>query len=370
MPNETCLKLSPAARTTRNRLDASSKALILSAHKHKVDKPPKPPHKDNTSSNRFTLAELRQLIDAHYDSNNLDATSEDTEEDSTRLVNFTQAKEATPGDIRKILSVPNENGCNNNKKKAQVNKSEVHKPKVVIDGATYRAANAHITYSLSSANRVHKMSLIDRGANGGVAGDDICIISYHLHKKVDVMGIDNHSVSSIPVVTAGGVVNSTAGPAIVILHQHAHMGRGDSMHSSVQMEHFKAAVDDKSITVGGKQHIITNDDYVLPLSIKNGLPCITIKPCTDNQWDSLPHTVLTSDADWDPSALDSPGEVDDAAWYDAQSSLSEGPTSPTFNEYGELRKEFLMHNIFYFDAETFDTEAELEDIVDACVIHS
>ena len=34
------------------------------------------------------------------------------------------------------------------------------------------------------------------------------------------MGIDNHSVSSIPVATAGGVVNSAAGPIIAILHQH------------------------------------------------------------------------------------------------------------------------------------------------------
>ena len=184
------------------------------------------------------------------------------------------------------------------------------------------------------------------------------------------MGIDNHSVSSMPVATAGGVVASTVGPAIVILHQYAHMGKGNSMHSSVQMEHFKTAVDDKSIKVGVKQHIITNDDYVLLLLIKNGLPCMTIKPYAANQWDFLPHTVLTSDADWDPLALDSPGEVDDAAWYDAKSSLPEGPTSPAFNEYGELRKEFLTHELFYFDAETFDAEAELEDIADACAIHA
>ena len=83
-------------------------------------------------------------------------------------MNFSQAKKATPGDIRKILSVPNEKGHNHNKKKAQVNKSEVHKPEVVIDGATYRAANGHITYSLSSTNRVHKKSLIDQGTDGAL----------------------------------------------------------------------------------------------------------------------------------------------------------------------------------------------------------
>ena len=83
MPKEACLKLTPAARSTQNKLDANSKALILSAHKHKVDKPPKPPYNQNASSNWFTLAELHQLIDAHYDYNNSDTISEDTEEDST-----------------------------------------------------------------------------------------------------------------------------------------------------------------------------------------------------------------------------------------------------------------------------------------------
>ena len=69
-------------------------------------------------------------------------------------------------------------------------------------------------------------------------------------------------------------------------------------------------------------------------------------------------------------ALDIPGEVDDTAWHDAQSSLPKGPTSPTFNEYMELCNEILTHEMFYFDTLTFDTEAELEDIVDACIIHS
>ena len=204
----------------------------------------------------------------------------------------------------------------------------------------------------------------------GIAGDDVRIIAYHPNKKVDVMGIDNHSVSSIPVATAGGVVNTTVGPVIVILHQYAHMGEGNSMHSSIQMEHFQATVDEKSIKAGGKQHIITNDDCVIPLSIKNALPRLAIKPCTDEQWDSLPHTILTSDSDWDPSLLDSPGGVDEDKWHDAQPSLPEGPSSPLFDEYRELRRGALTHELFYFDAETCDTENELDDIVDACVLDS
>ena len=88
------------------------------AYKYKANRSPKPLCKDNESLNRCTLAELHQLLDAQYNANDFNTTCKDTEEDSTCLVNFSQAKDATPGDIRKILSVANEKGHNNNKKKA------------------------------------------------------------------------------------------------------------------------------------------------------------------------------------------------------------------------------------------------------------
>ena len=75
------------------------------------------------------------------------------------------------------------------------------------------------------------------------------------------------------------------------------MGKGNSIHSSVQMEYFKATVNDKSIKVGGNQHIITNNDYVLLLLIKNSLPYMNIKSYTNYKWNSLPHIGLTSDAE-------------------------------------------------------------------------
>ena len=86
---------------------------------------------------------------------------------------------------------------------------------------------------------------------------------------------------------------------------------------------------------------------------------MTIKPYTNDEWNTLPHAVLTSDAEWDPSVLDCPGGVDEEIWFDAQPSLPEGPTSPTFDEFGDLRHDVLSHEMFYFDAETFDTEAEI-----------
>ena len=84
------------------------------------------------------------------------------------------------------------------------------------------------------------------------------------------------------------------------------------------MEHFKAIVNDKAIKAGDKQYVITNDNHTLPLTIKNNLPHLNIKPYADEQWDSLPHVILISDADWDPSVLDSPGGANEDKWHNAQ----------------------------------------------------
>ena len=116
----------------------------------------------------------------------------------------------------------------------------------MIDGVTCRVINAHVIYSISNTNQIHKKSLVDRSSNGGVAGDDVRVIFYHPDRKVDALGIDNHTVNSIPVATAGGVVETTVGPIITFLHQYAYVGRGNSSHSSIQMEHFKSAVDEKT----------------------------------------------------------------------------------------------------------------------------
>jgi hypothetical protein len=51
-------------------------------------------------------------------------------------------------------------------------------------------------------------------------------------RTVDVRGIDNHDLTSIPIVTVGGVVPSQPGEVIAIMNQYAYTGRGKSIHSS------------------------------------------------------------------------------------------------------------------------------------------
>ena len=87
--------------------------------------------------------------------------------------------------------------------------------------------------------------------------------------------------------------------------------KGNSIHCSIAMRYFKNAVDDKSIKAGDEQHIITNNNYVIPLSIKNGSSYMAIQSYSDAQWNTLLHPVLTSDVEWDLSVFDNHVGIDD-----------------------------------------------------------
>lgn len=100
-------------------------------------------------------------------------------------------------------------------------------------------------------------------------------------------------------------MNTQRGPVVAIMHQYAYTGKGKTIHSCAQLESYGNDVNDKSVKVpGGLQRIVTVNGYNIPLVFKDALPYIHIRPFTDAEWDTVPHVVLTSDADWDPSILD------------------------------------------------------------------
>ena len=94
--------------------------------------------------------------------------------------------------------------------------------------------------------------LIDRGANGGLAGSDMRVL-HHTGCKINIVGIDNHELTGLDVVTTASLLDTNLGKIIGIFNEYAFLGKGNSIHSPNQMEYFKTKVDDKSIKVGGKQ---------------------------------------------------------------------------------------------------------------------
>ena len=241
----------------------------------------------------------------------------DSEEGSvSKLQAFlSNQKSISPGDIRKVLA--NVRSTSGNKKKLKAVGKPQDKRKVLnINGKNYREINT-LKYIVSKHESVKHASLVDRGANGGLAGSDVRIIET-TPRKVDISGIDNHEVTGLDIVTAAGYVETQKGPVIAILHQYAHLGKGKSIHSSGQLEYYKNQVDDRSRVVGGGQCIKTLDGYFMPLKVQNGLPYLSMRPPTDNELDSLPHVVLTSDDDWNPNVLDSDFDLE-ADWSDIPS---------------------------------------------------
>ena len=91
---------------------------------------------------------------------------------------------------------------------------------------------------------------------------------------MNIEGIDNNIMEKCQTITTGGVINTNCGLVILIMHQCAHAGKGNSMHSLAQMEWCRLNVDDKSMKVSGKQHITALDGCVIPLDALDATECI------------------------------------------------------------------------------------------------
>jgi len=80
--------------------------------------------------------------------------------------------------------------------------------------------------------------------------------------------------------------------------------------------------------------------------MKDGLPYTNLHPYMDDEWDNLPHVVLTGDTDWDPSILDCDFK-DSKTWHDALSEPSLTLPNPCFDEFGKYCKHILVQEHFH-----------------------
>jgi hypothetical protein len=63
-------------------------------------------------------------------------------------------------------------------------------------------------YLVSKHDHIPNMLLVDRGANGGVAGNDVCVL-FKTFCTANIKGIDNHQLTNVPI-----------GEPLVVLCQH------------------------------------------------------------------------------------------------------------------------------------------------------
>ena len=208
---------------------------------------------------------------------------------------------------------------------------------------SYSINQTHI-YHVSKHSSSHYGSLIDRGANGGLAGSDVRILE-RTGRTVSVTGIDNHELPGLDIVTCAALLHTNHGTVVLIMHEYAYYGRGNTIHSPGQIEWFQNTCDDKSFHVGGKQVINFLGGYSTPLQCRTGLMYMSLlgKP-TDADLNTYPHVLLTGPHEWDPSVLDYTHPTTSGDPPGLQTLPSSVPMTPGLMNLEILRGEFSIHS--------------------------
>jgi hypothetical protein len=70
-----------------------------------------------------------------------------------------------------------------------------------------------LVYSINSDLNSYTVigSLMDGGANDGLAGEDVAILSICEHSKVDVTGISDSTIFDLPLAQVAGVITAQSG---------------------------------------------------------------------------------------------------------------------------------------------------------------
>ena len=180
------------------------------------------------------------------------------------------------------------------------------------------------------------MALVDRGANGGISGNDTRIIpDGKTGEFIDLVGIDNHTINQVELVSCGACVRSDRGPIILIMHQYARMPNSKTIHSCIQLEANMVTVNEKSFKITGETpYVQTLEGYRVPLSIKTGLVYMRMRPYTDEEYKKYPKVILTKDEPWDPKTLDHHVSDD---WYDQKPQELKLINESPFDEHGNYK---------------------------------
>ena len=198
-----------------------------------------------------------------------------------------------------------------------------------------RAINVHFPYHIAHAHQAKHGSLVDRGANGGLAVSDVRILSKSI-RKCTVTGIDSHEVQGLDVVQCAALAHTNYITVNLIRNEYTYYGKCCTIHSSGQIWWFKYTVDDKSVQVGGQQRICTIDGYSMPMVCKGGLMYLDIigKP-TDEDLQAYPCVHLTHPHEWDSSVLDYTHPTPDGEPSWSTSPADRFQFDPNFDEFGD-----------------------------------
>ena len=95
------------------------------------------------------------------------------------------------------------------------------------------SAKMAFTYHISKHSASSHGSLVDRGANGCLAGAAVHALE-RTGRQVLVTGIDDHELPGFDRVTCVTLIQTNHGK--VNMHEYAYYGRGNTIHSPCQID--------------------------------------------------------------------------------------------------------------------------------------
>ena len=272
-----------------------------------------------TTNNRSTH---QSVTSQNRNTNNADATHESTPppsystvvQQNTQPTGVTQPMVHGAGSMQAALSTSHAQRANSGAV-TPITSNRSSMPEVVnIGGQCYRVCRyGNIQYNVKNYEAAHNMAmdLVDSGCNGGMAGENALILNVAENRSVDITGIENNVIKGIPIVQAAELFQSDKGPIILIMNEYAGHGKGQTIHSAVQLRDFGVLLDDvpkNQRRFDGRmgtqcmkiQH--EGETFTLNFVIERGLAHIAngSKPTLEQMEDeSIPKVHITSH-EWDP----------------------------------------------------------------------
>ena len=200
-------------------LSESTKQMIIEHNKKvKINNPKQHPSGSKTKPNP-TLGKSNPAPKQIHKHSQNEPTEESPPDTSTQtLVNKCLPESGIdPTDIQNVMSVS-------------------HAKRTISSHDSSRKIQTHQRYVFARVNQSNHY-LIDRRANGGLAGADMRVI-HTTPRKINIVGIDDHELTGLNVVTAAALLDTQKGPIIGVFHEYAHLGKGRSIHAAGQMEWF------------------------------------------------------------------------------------------------------------------------------------
>ena len=91
------------------------------------------------------------------------------------------------------------------------------------------SAHIHLFYHVAQAKHGKHGSLVDRGANGDLAGSDVRVLSTS-SRKCTVTGIDQHQITGLDIVQYAVLIKTNHGYVNLIMNEYVYYGNGHTIH--------------------------------------------------------------------------------------------------------------------------------------------